>query len=330
MSHDIPAGLVNLADASLGAEALWANDEFFAAKERMLNPSPPVSRPGTYDAHGQWMDGWETRRRRTPGHDACIVRLAFRGRIHVIDLDTRHFTGNYPPHASVDASDDPDPLAPGTDWTTILARSALGGDRLNRFALSGERPWRALRLNLHPDGGIARLRAWGVVAADWSAVGDGDIVDLFAIERGGVALVANDQHYGDIRNLNRPGRGLNMGDGWETRRRREPGADWVIVRLGRPGTIREVQVDTAHFRGNYPDRVSLQAARVHDLADRDLAQASERWPVLLPEQKLQADAQHRFTDQLAATGPVSHVRMTIHPDGGISRLRLLGTAEPAR
>jgi allantoicase len=317
VDHDIPAGLVNLADATLGAEALWANDEFFAAKERMLDPAPPVSRPGTYDAHGQWMDGWETRRRREPGHDSCILRLALRGAIRVLDLDTRYFTGNYPPQASVDATDDPDPLAAGAHWTPLLGKSALGGDRLNRFPVDDARPWRALRLNIYPDGGIARLRAWGAVQADWSA-------------RGGVALLANDQHYGDIRNLNRPGRGINMGDGWETRRRREPGADWVVVRLGHPGTIREVEVDTAHFRGNYPDRVSLRAALVRDAAGDALAQASEHWPLLLPEQKLRADAQHRFRNELAALGPVSHLRMTIHPDGGVSRLRLFGTAARPR
>jgi len=325
VEQDIPAGLVNLADASLGASALWANDEFFAAKERLLDPAPPVSKPGSYDAHGQWMDGWETRRRREPGHDACIVRLALRGAVRVLDLDTHYFTGNYPPQASVDATDDADPLAEGARWVTILAKSALGGDRRNRFNLTDPRPWRALRLNIYPDGGVARLRAWGTVQADWSGVKDDEVVDLFAIERGGVALVANDQHYGDIRNLNRPGRGVNMGDGWETRRRREPGADWVIVQLGHPGTIREVEVDTAHFRGNYPDRVSLQAALVSGQAIEVLPAASESWPVLLPEQKLRADAVHRFTREVVPFGPVSHVRMTIHPDGGVSRLRLFGT-----
>ncbi len=325
MSDDIPAGLVNLADGSQGAMALWANDEFFAAKERMLQASEPVFRAGTFDAHGQWMDGWETRRRRTPGHDSCIVRLAYPGVVRLLDLDTRHFTGNYPPRASVEATADPDPQQPGTRWTPILPVRELGGNRHNLFPVDDGTAWRALRLNIIPDGGIARFRAWGVVQADWNAVRDDELVDLFAVERGGVALVANDQHYGSIRNLNRPGRGVNMGDGWETRRRREPGADWVIVKLGHPGLIREVEVDTAHFRGNFPDRVSLQAARVHGIADDALEAASAGWPVLLPEQKLAADAVHRFKDQVAALGPVSHVRMTIHPDGGVSRLRLIGT-----
>jgi len=325
MNPDIPAGLVNLADGSQGAQALWANDEFFAAKERMLQRADPVFRAGTFDDHGQWMDGWETRRRRTPGHDACIVRLAYPGVIRLIDLDTRHFTGNYPPRASVDASNDADPLQSGASWTNILPVQELGGDRHNLFPIGNVSTWRALRLNIIPDGGIARFRVWGMVAADWSAVRDDEVVDLFAIERGGVALVANDQHYGSIHNLNRPGRGLNMGDGWETRRRREPGADWVIVKLGHPGTIREVEVDTAHFRGNFPDRVSLQAALVHDASDGALEAASEGWPLLLPEQKLAAHAVHRFSEQVAKLGAVSHLRMAIHPDGGVSRLRLFGT-----
>ncbi len=174
-----------------------------------------------------------------------------------------------------------------------------------------------------PDGGIARFRVYGVVQPDWSKVGAGEVIDLFAIERGGVALEANDQHYGHIGNLNRPGRGVNMGDGWETRRRREAGSDWVIVRLGHAGTIDEVEIDTAHFRGNFPDRVSLQASLVQRRAADSSESESARWPLLLPEQPLRADAQHRFKE-LTPIGPVSHVRMNIHPDGGVSRLRLFG------
>jgi allantoicase len=325
MNADIPAGLINLADESLGAHALWTSDEFFAAKERMLRPGDPVFRAGTFDEHGQWMDGWETRRRRGPGHDACIVRLAFAGVIHVIDLDTRHFTGNYPAQASVDATSDADPLAQGTRWTTILTARQLRGDSHNVFPVENGSTWRALRLNIFPDGGIARFRAYGVVRPDWSLVRLEELVDLFAIERGGTALKANDQHYGDIRNLNRPGRGVDMGDGWETRRRREPGFDWVIVRLGHPGTIREVEIDTAHFRGNYPDRVSLNGAFVRGLADDALPASSMHWPTLLPEQPMAADTQHRFGRELSELGPLTHVRMNLHPDGGVSRLRLFGT-----
>jgi allantoicase len=324
MSIDIPSGLINLADESLGAKALWANDEFFAAKERMLARGEPVSKLGTFDAHGQWMDGWETRRRRVPGNDSCIVKLALPGVIKLIDLDTRYFTGNFPPKASVEATNDPDPTAANTTWTPILPASALGGDRHNPFPISAAGAWSALRLNIFPDGGLARFRVYGVVKPDWSQVRADEVIDLFAIDRGGVALLANDQHYGHIGNLNRPGRGVNMGDGWETRRRREPGFDWVIVRLGHPGTVEEVEVDTAHFRGNFPDRVSLQAAMAQRRASDASEAESAKWPMLLSEQPLRADAQHRFKKELASLGPVSHVRMNIHPDGGVSRLRLFG------
>ncbi len=325
MNFEIPAGLVNLADQSLGARAIWANDEFFAAKERMLSPAEPVFRAGVFDEHGQWMDGWETRRRRVAGHDSCVVGLAFPGVIRLIDLDTRHFTGNFPPQASVDATSDADPLAADARWSTILPARALNGNSHNPSSIEHGSTWQTLRLNIIPDGGIARFRVYGVVQPDWSKVHGDELIDLFAVARGGVALQANDQHYGNIRNLNRPGRGVSMGDGWETRRRREPGNDWVIVKLGSPGTIHDVEIDTAHFRGNFPDRVSLQGAMVRGLADDALSGPSGQWPVLLPEQPLRADAQHRFREQLAKLGPISHVRMNIHPDGGVSRLRLVGT-----
>jgi len=326
MSNEIPSGTLNLAESELGAQALWSTDDFFAQKERMLARAEPVSRPGVFDDNGQWMDGWESRRRRGGGHDICVVRLAWPGEIRMIDLDTHYFTGNYPPHASVEALQSGyagDPLDPAASWTTLLPKSALTGNSHNRFVVTSTEPWQFLRLNIFPDGGVARLRVWGVVRPDWTSVSRDRVLDLFAVENGGAGLCANDEHYGSIRNLNRPGRGVNMGDGWETRRRREPGYDWSIVRLGHPGAIEEVEVDTAHFRGNYPDRVSLQAALVEG-SDAALELSSREWPLLLPEQKLQAHAQHRFRKELASLGPVSHVRMNIHPDGGVSRLRLLG------
>ncbi len=329
---DTPVGLINLAEDALGARALWASDDFFAPKERMLQRAEPVSRLGVFDDHGQWMDGWESRRKRGGGHDACIVQLAYPGVIRVVDIDTHYFTGNYPPHASLEASNDADPLASSARWQTVVDRVALRGNGRNRFAVNSDTAWRSLRLNIFPDGGVARLRVWGEIRPDWNAVRPDQRLDLFALENGGAGLTANDQHYGHTRNLNRPGRGVNMGDGWETRRRREPGNDWAIVRLGHPGTIEEVEVDTAHFKGNYPDRVSLQATRIAsgkvEPSLEELAAASERWPFLLPEQQTHADRQHYFKSQLAALGPVSHVRLNIYPDGGVSRLRLIGRIAP--
>ena len=323
-SNDKLKGLINLADASLGAKAQAANDEFFASKERMLNPDEPVSRPGVYDDHGQWMDGWETRRRREPGNDWCIVTLAYRGEIRYIDIDTRYFTGNYAPEASVDACESDDALNADTKWTELLSRRVLNGNDHNLFQTNNHDKWRALRINIFPDGGIARLRAWGKVTRDFSKIDNSKVIDLLAIEYGGSGLICTDQHYGNINKLNRPGRGENMGDGWETRRRRSPGFDWAVLRLGHPGIVESVVIDTAHFKGNYPESVSVHAALVDESENDDLASTSMDWGCLLPAQKMSADTEHRFEKEINGLGAVSHVRVNLHPDGGITRIRVFG------
>src|SRR5271166_2693607 len=255
---------INMADARLGAAALSSSDEFFAPAERMLQPGEPEWRAGVYDANGKWMDGWETRRRRGTGYDHCIVRLAAPCTLALLEIDTRHFTGNFPPFASVQAcrlAGNPDP---NTAWTELLPRVSVKGDARNFFELAPGDIWTHLKLNIHPDGGVARLRAYGTVHRDWaSAVAGpaaGDPVDLAAALNGGRALACSDEHYGSMRNLLLPGRGTSMADGWETRRRREPGHDWVLLRLGIAGRIRAVEIDTAHFKGNYPHQVSINAA----------------------------------------------------------------------
>lgn len=315
---------INLADARLGATALLCSDDFFAAKERMLDPAPAVFVPGKYDTNGKWMDGWESRRKRGPGHDWCIVRLARPGHIVGVDLDTSHFTGNFPPAASIEACrlDGGDPDA-DTAWMPLLPPVNLRGNSHHYHAIAGDAMVTHVRVNLFPDGGLARLRLYGRPVFDPTRREDGR-VDLVAAEQGGRVVAANNEHFGAASNLLLPGRGVNMGDGWETRRRREPGNDWCILALAVPGTIERVEVDTAFFKGNYPDRCSLQAARVAGGSEASLVTQSMFWPELLPEQKLAADAVHTFAMQLAALGPVTHVRFNIVPDGGVSRLRLRG------
>ena len=319
------AAHVNLLDPRLGARALSASDDFFAPLERMLQPHEPEWRAGVYDDHGKWMDGWETRRRRDQGHDHCVVQLAAPGRLALVEIDTRHFTGNYPPHASLQACRAELPPTAATHWTELLAYSPLKGNHRNFFGVAAAGIWTHLRLNIFPDGGVARLRAYGTVHRDWSGLGVGS-VDLAAALQGGRALTCSDEHYGAMGNLLLPGRGASMADGWETRRRREPGFDWVILRLGHPGHIREIEVDTAHFKGNYPHQVSMNAALLPVTPDADLTSQSLYWPTLLPPRPLQADAVARF-DAVADLGCVSHVRVNMHPDGGMSRVRLFGTAD---
>ena len=310
---------IRLEQPRLGTRVTHASDEFFAAKERLIQPAAPVFIADKYDDHGKWMDGWESRRRRTPGHDDCIIRLGVPGIIRGVDIDTSYFTGNFPPQASIDACVS-DEDVPESSWTEIVPRTDLEGDAHHYIPVSDRNTWSHLRLNIYPDGGVARLRVYGEVRAELEA--DGDVVNLFALRNGGRALAASDEHYGSMHNLNLPGRGVNMGDGWETARRRGPGNDWVIAALGRPGIVERVEVDTAHFKGNYPDRVSVEAALFenHSEATPD----SERWRTLLPESKLSMDQQHYFDTELEALGPVSHVRMSIYPDGGVSRLRIFG------
>src|SRR5579864_1877511 len=251
---------INVADERLGAAALFATDEFFAAKERMLDPAEPQWRSGVYDAHGKWMDGWESRRRRDQGHDHCVIRLAAPSTVAVLEIDTRYFTGNYPPFVSVQScrvEGEPDA---GTQWSVLLPQSPVNGNQRNFFSLPPSSVWTHLKLNIFPDGGVARLRAYGAVHRDWANSAVTDPVDLAAALHGGRAIACSDEHYGSMHNLLLPGRGASMADGWETRRRREPGFDWVILQLAHRGRIRYVDLDTAHFKGNHPHQISIHGS----------------------------------------------------------------------
>jgi allantoicase len=322
---DLRRDYIDLAQPRLGSRVTFATDDFFADKARLIDPAEPVFIPGKYDDNGKWMDGWESRRKRVPGHDWCVVRLGSPGAIAGFEIDTRHFTGNYPPFAAIEACVSDDDI-PGDDagWVELVARMGLNGNDRVLVPISNERVFTHIRLHIYPDGGVARLRVFGTVHVDWSRVAADKVVDLLAMENGGRGLIANDEHFGKVENLTAPGRGKDMGDGWETRRRREPGHDWSILQLGHAGVIEEVEVDTAHFKGNYPDRCFIQASAEAPGTPEEIAKQSVAWPVLLPETKLKADHIHRFGEEIAALGPVRFVRLNIIPDGGVSRLRLRG------
>ncbi|NLS04363.1 allantoicase [Rhizobium sp. P32RR-XVIII] len=324
------AGAINLASARLGAKGLYATDEFFAPLERMLADTDAFWDPNLYDDNGKWMDGWESRRKRVPGHDWAIIKLAMPGRIFGFDVDTSYFTGNYPPHCSIEAAfvENGDP-GDATIWTEILAQSPLGPSAHHFFENADKQKiWTHLRLHIYPDGGVARLRVYGSAYFDWSKVGSAEEIDLAYIFNGAKSLAWSDAHYGHPDKMLGPGRGINMGDGWETKRRRGPGHDWAIIRLGHPGTIKRVIVDTAFFKGNFPDNCELLGAHLPNLgetlSEAEIA-ASESWKPILPRSKLQMDHIHEYgADAIADIGPVTHVRIAMHPDGGIMRLRLFG------
>jgi allantoicase len=314
--------LIDLASESLGGAVLLANDEFFAAKENLLKPQPAEWREHEYTERGKWMDGWETRRRREPGHDFCIVRLGLPGVIRGIVVDTAYFRGNYPAECSLEACAidsllDLDAL-PTASWSEILPRSELKGDSKNAFEINDARRTTHLRLNIFPDGGVARLRVYGLPAPDWARLTrHGGLVDLAAVETGGRSILCSDMFFGSRNNLLLPGRPQNMSSGWETRRRRGPGHDWNVVQLGAPGVIRRVEVDTTHFRGNAPGRCSVEG--------RD--GENGEWRLLLPATRTQPHTRHLFEDELRTIGRVTQLRLNVFPDGGVARLRAWGEPE---
>ena len=322
---------VDLASERLGGRVLEANDESFAPKENLLKPPKPIFIEGKYTDRGKWMDGWETRRRRTPGYDWCIVRLGLPGVIRGIVVDTSFFTGNFPSHFSLEACDLGNrpyrgekglSKSDGTNWIEIVSKTSLEGDSHNQFAVENSSRFTHLRLKIYPDGGVARLRAYGDVVPD-SKLFKRSETDLAAVESGGRVLASSDQFYSEPLNLLIPGRGKGMSDGWETRRRRGPGHDWVIVKLGLPGNIRRIEVDTAYFKGNFPESCSLEACSVAPKENKDASLESADWKEVLPRMLLRASRRHFFR-KLQKVGAVSHVRFNIYPDGGVSRLRIFG------
>ena len=328
------ADLTDLASERLGAAVIAANDEFFAPKEGLIKPGAPEWRDGVYTERGKWMDGWETRRRRTPGHDWAIVRLGLPGRVQGVVIDTSFYTGNYPEHASIDACSDEgvrtvDHLMNGAAWHPLLGSVALEGNGPNAFdvAASGARVT-YLRLNIFPDGGVARLRVHGEPIPDPATFAGDREVDLAAMENGGFVVACSDMHYGNRQNLILPGRSTHMGDGWETKRRRGPGHDWSIVRLARRGRVARVELDTDHYKGNAPGRAMVEWC---DAAGDGFDASRATWHTLVPETPLEPHARHRWDAAAMADAQMAtHVRLNIYPDGGVARLRLFGRAQSDR
>jgi allantoicase len=327
--------LVDLAAEKLGGAVIHANDDFFAEKENLLKPHPPVFDPHAYTDRGKLMDGWESRRRRTPGHDFALVRLGLPGIVRGVVVDTAFFRGNYPDQCSIEACSarpdaSPEELyGPGTRWTEILSRSLLRGDAKNPFAVDSPHRFTHLRFNIFPDGGVARLRVHGEVVPSFRRLGRGGAeLDVAAVENGGKALACSDMFFGVRHNLIMPGRAANMGDGWETKRRRGPGHDWVLLELAAEATLGRIEVDTNHFKGNYPDTCLVEGISAAGASVEELC-AATAWREVLPRTKLQPHTRHDYDDALTDRGPFTHARLSIYPDGGVSRLRLWGAVTRA-
>jgi allantoicase len=331
------SNLVDLASAALGGSAVGASDDFFAEASALVEPGEPRFDPDRYTERGKWMDGWESRRRRDGAHDYAVVELGVPGKVLGLDLDTRHFVGNHPPFASVDGLRAPrgTPLGEllALRWWPLLSQVSLRAGAQNLFAAHAEAPVSHVRLNVFPDGGEARLRVYGEVEPfsvlpehddESRALVPGELFDLVALKNGGRALACSDARFGSMNQLLMPGRARVMGEGWETRRGRPPDHrnDWLIARLAARGTPAVVEIDTNHYRGNFPERCSLEGIDRPHATTIDLL--SGAWHEILPVLPLRASTRHFFTEELMARGPLSHVRLNIFPDGGVSRLRIWG------
>jgi allantoicase len=320
--------LTDLAAERLGGKVLLCTDDFFAEKENLIKPGRGIFITDKYTDRGKWMDGWESRRKRTPGHDWCIVQLATSGKIHGVDIDTNHFLGNHPPHASIDAcivADGSAFDAEAVQWTEILPKSPLEPGSQNFYEISDGNIYTHIRLHIYPDGGVARLKVYGEVFKDWNSISENDSIDLAAALNGAKSVLCNDMFFSHMDNLIMPGRGVNMGDGWETKRNRTPNnRDWVIVRLAHEGHIDKLLIDTYHFKGNYPDSCLVEGCNIPLAEEYKLNLDEINWSVILPQSKLQADHEHYFENNIVGDETHTHLRLSIFPDGGISRMRAWG------
>lgn len=304
--------LPDLASRALGGAVVAANDESFAERENLIRPEPAQART-EFGHKGKVYDGWETRRRRTPGHDWAIVRLGVPGTVAGVVVDTAFFTGNYPPQASVDGAAieghcSVDELLKA-DWQPLLPLADLAGDTANAFPVESARRVTHVRLNVHPDGGVARFRVHGTALPDPRFLDAGPF-DLAALENGAVVTGVSDEFYGRPQQLVAPGLARHMGEGWETARRRGGGNDWVEVALACEGVVTLAELDTSWFLHNAPGTASLTGIG----PDGEVP--------LLPRTRLQPDTRHRFV--LDAAPGVERVRLDVFPDGGMARLRLWG------
>ena len=314
--------LTNLAASKLGGRPLSCSDDFFAEMENLTQPGRGVFIEDKYTDRGKWMDGWESRRKRDEGNDWCIIKLATQGVIEGVDIDTNHFLGNHPPHASIEAVNVKGELPESVDWTEIVAKSPLDPGDHNYFEVGDKGSWTHLRLNIFPDGGVARLKVYGRVSRDLSEY-EGDL-DLAAAINGGRAILCNDMFFSHMNNLIMPEPGENMGDGWETKRNRTPGnVDWVIIQLAARGMISRIVLDNKHFKGNYPHRFSIDGCRLDE--GETFEEDKAEWVELIRQAPLSADAEHEYEEEIVNQGPFTHVRLNIYPDGGVSRLRLFGS-----
>ena len=317
-------GLIDLAQPRLGSKVIFKTDDFFASAKRIIEPTAPVFKDGLFDKNGKWMDGWESRRKRTPGHDYLIIKLGKPGSISKVDVDTSHFNGNQPSMISIEASNSKSNNIKNFKWKTLVGKKKTKANSQHIFKTSSKSVFTHIKLNIFPDGGVARLRLYGSISKKNNNFGK-KTINLASLLDGASVIACNNEHFGKAENILAPGKAKNMGDGWETRRRRNKGFDWLILNSLNGKEIDKIEISTHHFKGNFPSYCSLQAVYLPILKNSNqIVNSSVRWKYLLKDAKLSANKIHIFKNNLMKKHKINFIKINIFPDGGISRFKIYG------
>ncbi len=316
-------GLIDLAQPRLGSRVIYKTDDFFAPANRIINPSPPVFKEGLFNKNGKWMDGWESRRKRISGHDYIILKLGKPGKISKIDVDTSHFNGNQPAMVSIEGANSNSNNINQLKWQSLLSKKKTKSDSHHYFFVNSKKIFTHIKFNIFPDGGVARLRLYGSIAK--SNKYKNKKINLGSLLEGASVIACNNEHFGKAENILAPGKARNMGDGWETRRRRGKGNDWLILNSIDGKEIDKIEISTHHFKGNFPSHCSLQAAYLSSSkSSKQIVNSSIKWKYLLKNTKLLANKIHVFKNVLMKKEKINYIKINIFPDGGISRFKIFG------
>jgi allantoicase len=316
-------GLIDLAQPRLGTKVIYKTDDFFASANRIISPTEPVFKVGVFDKHGKWMDGWESRRKRTAGHDFIIIKLGKPGTIKKVDVDTSHFNGNQPAMISIEGANSNSNKINQLNWQPLLSKKKTKANSHHYFTVNSNKVFTHIKFNIFPDGGVARLRLYGSIAK--SSKLKNKKINLASLLDGSSVIACNNEHFGKAENILAPGKAKNMGDGWETRRRRGKGFDWLILNSLDGKEIDKIEISTHHFKGNFPSHCSLQAAYLPNSKNsKQIVKSSNTWKYLLKDAKLSANKVHVFKNNLMKKDKINFIKINIFPDGGISRFRIYG------
>jgi len=315
-------GLIDLAQPRLGTKIIYKTDDFFASAKRIISPTIPIFKEDVFDKNGKWMDGWESKRKRTPGHDYIILKLGKPGSISKIDVDTSYFNGNQPAMISVEGAYSHLNKINKLKWISILTKKKTKANSHHFFSVKKKKIFTHIKFNIFPDGGVARLRLYGSIGK--SEKFKNKKINLASLLEGASVIACNNEHFGKAENILAPGKAKNMGDGWETRRRRNKGNDWLILNCIAGSFIDKIEISTHHFKGNFPSHCSLQAAYLLSKSSKQIVKSSNKWKYLLKNTRLMPNKTHLFKNSLMKTEKVNHIRINIFPDGGISRFRIFG------